>query len=151
MKIKITDVRVRIMGVKGRNWIFVFIDTDAGITGVGEATTEYHEQAVAAMIEHHMASWLRGEDALRIEFLWQRMFRQFWWRTGVVATSALSGIDQALWDIAGKAYNVPVYRLLGGLVHERVQLYARGDLGLGNAKAEAEAAVGEGFRAFKTG
>lgn len=139
------------MGVKGRNWIFVFVDTDQGITGVGEATTEYHEQAVAAMIKNHLGPRLRGEDALRIEFLWQKIFRQFWWRTGVVATSGLSGIDQALWDIAGKAYNVPVYRLLGGLVHERVQLYARGDLGLGSEKAEAEAAIGEGFRAFKTG
>lgn len=151
MKIIITDVRVRIMGVKGRNWIFVFVETDAGITGVGEATTEYHEQAVAAMIENHLGPRLRGEDALRIEFLWQRGFRQFWWRGGVVATSALSGIDQALWDIAGKAYSLPVYRLLGGMVHERVQLYARGDLGLGCQKAEAEAAIGEGFRVFKTG
>jgi L-alanine-DL-glutamate epimerase-like enolase superfamily enzyme len=96
MKITITDIRVRIMGVKGRNWVFVFVETDSGITGVGEATTEYHELAVAAMIENHLGPWLRGEDALRIEFLWQRAFRQLWWRGGVVATSALSGIDQAL-------------------------------------------------------
>ena len=79
---KITQVNVRIMHVPGpgghsprRNWIFVFIKTDVGITGVGEATTEYHEQAVASMIEAHLQPMLIGQDPTRIEFLWQQMQR----------------------------------------------------------------------------
>ncbi len=155
---KITHVNVRIMHVPGpgghsprRNWIFVFIKTDVGITGVGEATTEYHEQAVASMIEAHLQPMLIGQDPTRIEFLWQQMQRRFWWRGGVVASSAISGVDQALWDITGKAFNQPVYRLLGGAVRDQVRLYARTDLGLDNFSDEVRAASAEGFSAFKIG
>lgn len=155
---KITHVNVRIMHVPGpgghsprRNWIFVFIKTDVGITGVGEATTEYHEQAVASMIEAHLQPMLIGQDPTRIEFLWQQMQRRFWWRGGVVASSAISGVDQALWDITGKAFKQPVYRLLGGAVRDRVRLYARTDLGLDNFSDEVRAAIAEGFSAFKIG
>ncbi len=155
---KITDVRCRVMGVPGpgglapsRNWVFVFVETDAGITGLGEATTEWHELAVKAMIEQHFRPILAGQDPTRIEHLWQLLYRSFWWRGGVVATSALSGIDQALWDLTGKAYKLPVYKLLGGAVREKVRLYARTDLGLPSYVAEAQAAVEEGFTAFKAG
>src|SRR5262249_20087423 len=147
------------MGVPGpggphaprRNWIFVFVETDAGITGVGEATTEWHEHAVAQMVEQHMGPVLVGRDPTRIEQAWQFLHRSTWWRHGVVAGSAISGIDQALWDIAGKAYKLPVYKLLGGAVRQRVRLYARMDLGLPTVPDEASAAVGEGFDAFKFG
>lgn len=155
---KITRISTRVMGVPGhgghtprRNWIFVFIETDVGITGVGEATTEYHEHAVAQMIERQLAPVLIGQDPTRIEFLWQQMQRGYWWRTGVVAASGMSGIDQALWDITGKAYKLPVYKLLGGAVRDRVRLYARMDLGLASIADEARAAVDEGFDAFKFG
>ena len=111
---KITAIRTRVMGTPGRNWIFVFIETDGGITGIGEATTEYQEHAVIAAIEQHFAPLLIGRNPTEIERLWQVMYRLFWWRQGVVMTSAISGIEQALWDIAGKAYQQPVYRLLGG-------------------------------------
>lgn len=155
---KITGVRARIMGVPGpgghaprRNWIFVFVETDEGISGVGEATTEWHEQAVAAMIEQHLAPMLLGEDPTQIERHWQRMYRWLWWRGGVVASSAISGVDQALWDITGKAYGQPVYKLLGGACRDRVRLYARADLGLRTNAEEARAAVEEGFDAFKFG
>jgi galactonate dehydratase len=148
---KITAIRTRVMGTPGRNWIFVFIETDAGITGVGEATTEYQEHAVVAAIEHHFAPLLIGRNPTEIERLWQVMYRLFWWRQGVVMTSAISGIEQALWDIAGKAYQQPVYRLLGGPCRDRVRLYARGDLGLSSQAEEASAAVAEGFTAFKWG
>ncbi len=134
-----------------RNWVFVFVETDAGITGIGEATTEWHEMAVVAMIEEHLQPRLIGQDPTRIEHLWQLMHRGFWWRGGVVATSAISGIDQALWDLTGKAYGVPVYKLLGGAVRDRIRLYARDDLGLDNVVDEAHAAVEEGFDAFKVG
>ncbi len=148
---KITAVRTRVMGTPGRNWIFVFVETDEGITGVGEATTEYQEQAVVSSIEQHFAPLLVGRDPTRIERLWQVMYRMFWWRQGVVMTSAISGIEQALWDIAGKAYGQPVYRLLGGPCRDRVRLYARGDLGLSSEAEEAQAAIAEGFTAFKWG
>ena len=116
---KIKKITAHLMGVPGpgghspaRNWTFVRVETDEGIVGVGEATTEWHEQAVAAMIEHHFAPLLIGQDPTRITRAWQQMQRFFWWRNGVVAASAASGIEQALWDITGKAYGQPVYRLL---------------------------------------
>lgn len=155
---KITEVKCKVMGVLGpdgktprRNWVFVFVETDVGLMGVGEATTEWHELAVAEMVEQHFRSLLLGQDPTRIEHVWQTLQRSFWWRGGVVAASAISGIDQALWDITGKAYKMPVYKLLGGAVRNRVRLYARTDLGLSSYVDEARAAVDEGFEAFKAG
>jgi galactonate dehydratase len=146
------------MGVAGagghapsRNWVFVKVETDEGLVGLGEATTEWHERAVAAMIEEHFAPLLIGQDPTRVHFLWQQMQRLFWWRGGVVASSAASGIEQALWDITGKAYGQPVYKLLGGAVRDAVRLYARADLNLPSFGDEAAAAVAEGFDAFKFG
>ena len=155
---KITNITAHLMGVPGpgghapsRNWVFVKVETDEGITGVGEATTEYHEQAVAAMIEHHFAPLLIGQDPTRVHNAWQQMQRFFWWRGGVVASSAASGIEQALWDVTGKAYGQPVYKLLGGAVRDCVRLYARMDLGLPTHADEIIVAVEEGFDAFKDG
>jgi galactonate dehydratase len=146
------------MGIRGagglapsRNWIFVRVQTDEGLTGIGEATTEYHELAVVAMIEKHFAPLLIGQDPTRVHHAWQQMQRFFWWRGGVVASSAASGIEQALWDVTGKACGLPVYKLLGGTVRDRVRLYARTDLGLPTAGDEARVAVEEGFGAFKFG
>ncbi len=154
---KITRIYTRIMGVPGpggphaprRNWIFVFVETDAGITGLGEATTEWHEHSVAQMIDQHLAPVLIGRDPTRVEDATQFLLRSTWWRLGVVACSAISGINQALWDIAGKAYKLPVYKLLGGAMRERVRIYARPDLGLPTIPDEARAAVAEGFDAIK--
>lgn len=155
---KITDIRTHVMGVPGpdqrtvrRNWVFVEVRTDAGLVGVGEATTEYHELAVAAQIQSELRPRLLGLDPTDIERIWQMGYRDFWWRRGVVQTSALSGIDQALWDLAGKAAGLPVYKLLGGKVRERVRLYARPDFAAGTAAAAAAQAVSEGFTAFKAG
>lgn len=156
---KITKIRTHVMGVAGagghapkRNWIFVTVETDEGITGVGEATTEYHEQAVVSMIDQHLAPLLVGQDPTRVTHAWQRMQRFFWWRGGVVASSAASGVEQALWDISGKACGQPVYQLLGGgTVRDSVRVYARTDLGLPTHEDEAQAAVEEGFDAFKFG
>ena len=155
---KVTKITAHLMGVPGpgglapsRNWIFVRIETDEGVSGVGEATTEYHEHAVVAMIEQHLAPLLIGQDPTRVHAAWQQMQRFFWWRGGVVASSAASGVEQALWDISGKAYGQPVYKLLGGAVRDRVRVYARTDLGLASYADEARAAVEEGFDAFKFG
>jgi galactonate dehydratase len=155
---RISKISAHLMGIPGpgghtpsRNWIFVRVETDEGITGVGEATTEYHEHAVVAMIDKHFAPLLVGQDPTQVHSAWQQLRRCFWWRGGVVASSAASGIEQALWDITGKAYGQPVYRLLGGALRDRVRLYARGDLGLHDQQAEIEAALREGFSAFKCG
>jgi len=155
---KITAIRSHMMGIPGpgghapaRNWIFVEVETDVGITGIGEATTEYHEHAVAAMIDKHFAPLLVGQDPTRVHHAWQQMQRLFWWRGGVVASSAASGIEQALWDVTGKAYDQPVYKLLGGAVRDYVRTYARTDLGLPTYGEEAATAVAEGFDAFKFG
>jgi galactonate dehydratase len=118
---------------------------------VGEATTEYYENAVVAMIEKHLGPMLIGRDPTQITRLFQEMRRLPWWRDGVVGSSAISGIEQALWDITGKAYGQPVYKLLGGKVRNSVRLYARNDLGLGSAVEEVKAAQKEGFTGFKTG
>ena len=155
---KITGLTAHLMGIPGpgghspaRNWIFVKVETDEGVVGIGEATTEYHELAVMAMIEGHLADLLIGQDPTRINYIWQQMRRFYWWRDGVVATSAASGIDQALWDILGKVTGQPVYRLLGGAVRDRIRLYARGDLGLPSQGEEMRTAAAEGFDAFKFG
>jgi len=155
---KITAIRSHLMGIPGpgglapsRNWIFVEVETDAGITGIGEATTEYHEYAVTAMIDEHFAPLLVGRDPTRVHDAWQQMQRCFWWRGGVVASSATSGIEQALWDVTGKAYGQPVYKLLGGAVRDHVRTYARTDLGRSTYGEEASSAVSEGFDAFKFG
>lgn len=138
-------------GAPRRNWIFIKVETDEGITGVGESTTEHHEHAIATMVEKHFAPYLLGKDPTKITRLWQEMQRLFWWRNGIVATSAISGIEHALWDIAGKAYGQPVYKLLGGAVRDRVKVYVRNDLGLTDEVEEITAAISEGFLGFKTG
>jgi len=138
------------MGVPGRNWTFVRIQTDEGLHGWGEATLEWHEPAVAEGVKL-MSDLLIGRDPSRIEQIWQTLFRHHGWRDSNVMMTALSGIDQALWDIKGKSAGQPVYQLLGGACHDRIPLYARGDLGLGSEIKEAEASRREGFRAYKGG
>ena len=110
---KIVKVSTQVMGVvlprqgveaARRNWIFVRVETDEGITGVGEATTENCEHAVVAMIEKHFGPYLIGKDPTRITRAWQEIQRLFWWRGGIVESSAISGIEQELWDVTRKAY-----------------------------------------------
>ncbi|MDP6151787.1 MAG: mandelate racemase/muconate lactonizing enzyme family protein, partial [Phycisphaeraceae bacterium] len=120
---------------------------------IGEATTEYHELAVKAQVETELRSRLLGLDPTDVERIWQLGFREFWWRRGVVHTSAMSGIDQALWDIAGKAAGLPVFRMLGGKVRDRVRCYIRnGPEFEGYTLDEAaRATLDMGFDAFKCG
>jgi galactonate dehydratase len=156
---KITDVRCSVVAVPRpgggahRNWVFVQVDTDAGLQGVGEATTEHHELAIKAHVESELRPRLLGADPTGIERVWQLGFREFWWRRGVVHGSAMSGIDQALWDIAGKAAGLPVFKLLGGKVRERVRCYIRsGPEFHGVALEDAARRARElGFDAFKHG
>jgi galactonate dehydratase len=160
---KITAIETQVCHARMRNWIFVKVLTDQpGLYGWGEATLEWHTRSVVGAIED-IAQLLVGEDPTRVEHLWQMMYRQhFWHGNGIVRGTAISGIDLALWDIAGKVHGVPCHQLWGGRVRDYVRLYCH----LGGGKLEdfynadpadarrfgelAQQAVAEGFTAFKT-
>lgn len=112
---------VELFHVKPR-WCFLKISTDEGIVGWGEAIVEGRARTVeTAVLEHK--PFLVGQDPLRIEYLWQSLYRNTYYRGGVILTSALSGIEQALWDIKGKHFGIPVYQMLGGLYRDRIRIY----------------------------
>jgi L-alanine-DL-glutamate epimerase-like enolase superfamily enzyme len=119
---KITNVEPLIVWGENRNYTFVVVDTDEGISGVGEAGLTWKEQAVAGSVEH-LKQFLIGQDADRVEYIWQSMSRGGFFPPGAIGMSAIAAIDIALWDIQGKARGVPVYQLLGGLVRDRVVCY----------------------------
>jgi galactonate dehydratase len=141
---KITAVKTFLMHAVERNWLFVKVETDEGLYGWGEASLEWKERTVEQAV-HQLADHLIGEDPTRIEHLWQTMYRHGFWRGGVVLNSALSGIDQALWDLTGKAYGVPVYKLLGGPVRDHVRVYAHG------GPQEVAEILADGFTGIKSG
>ncbi len=120
---KITRVSSLVVNANMRNWIFVKVETDqAGLYGWGEATLEWKTKGVVGAIDD-VSRLIVGEDPLRIEHLYQIMYRQYFWKVGIEGMTAISGIEQALWDIKGKWINVPVYELLGGRVRDRVRVY----------------------------
>ena len=119
---RITAVDTIVVPNPGRSYVFVLVRTDMGLTGLGEATLMGRERAVRQTV----ADWgdlLIGEDPLRREYVWQRLFLSDRRRTGSVQMGALAGIDVALWDIAGQAAGLPIHRLLGGPLRERVWCY----------------------------
>ncbi len=160
---KITAVETLVCHARMRNWVFVKVVTDQpGLIGWGEATLEWHTRAVVGAVQD-IAELLIGEDPRRIEHLWQMMFRQhFWHGNGIVRSTAISGIDIALWDIAGKVANMPCSQLWGGPVRDWVRTYCH----LGGGKMEdfyetsvedakqfgdlAQKAVEDGYTAFKS-
>ena len=109
-------------------WLLVRVHTASGLTGWGESTLEGCSLTVETMIRE-MGRWLIGQDARRIEYIWQHLHRGGFYRGGPIHCSALSGIDQALWDILGKSLGVPVHQLLGGRVRNRIRVYAWTDAG----------------------
>ena len=120
MSMKIT--RVETFMVPPR-WLFCRIETDDGTVGWGEPVVEGRAEVVRAAVEV-FAEYLIGRDPLRIQDHWQVLTKGGFYRDGPVLSSAVAGIDQALWDIAGKTYGAPVYGLLGGAVRERIRVYA---------------------------
>ncbi|MFJ9853980.1 galactonate dehydratase [Streptomyces sp. NPDC101150] len=104
-------------------WMFVRVETDEGVVGWGEPVVEGRAEPVRAAVEV-LSEYLLGRDASRIEDHWQVMTKGGFYRGGPVLSSAVAGLDQALWDIKGKHYGVPVHQLLGGPVRERVRAYA---------------------------
>ena len=148
---RITAIRSLLAFGGRQTWVFVHVETDAGITGIGEASLEGKEKAVEAAVED-FARFLVGRDPTRIEQNWQIMYRHGFWRGGVVLLTAMSGIEQALWDILGKELGVPAYRLLGGACRDKVQLYTHcGGRTPDDLAKNALALVGQGWRALKIG
>ena len=119
---RITDVTCYPVWGGFRNFLFVVIDTDEGISGVGESGLTGRELAVTGTIEH-FKPLLIGQDPFRIEHLWQILSRGGFFPAEGAVAAAISAIDIALWDIKGKALNVPIYELLGGLVRDKVVAY----------------------------
>jgi len=134
--------------------VFIRVLTDQpGLEDWGEATTEHHKMAIAAQIQHELRPRLVGLDPTNIEHIWQMLHRQFWWRRGVVHTSAIRGVDIALWDIAAKAAGLPLFKMLGGQVRQHVRLYVRygPEMAGKDHQQAAEWMLGNGYRAFKHG
>jgi galactonate dehydratase len=134
----------------------VKITTDTGLVGWGETTLEGKPRSTSAAVDE-LAEYLIGKDPLRIEHHWQHIYRSAFFRGGPVLLSALSGIDQALWDIAGKHFGVPAYVLLGGAVRERIRVYAHWGIhdlsqaGQDAARQRLERLHKMGYTAFKSG
>lgn len=142
---KIVDVKTHILESAGREYVFVKVQTDEGIHGWGEGTLEMKQGTVVAAVRD-LQGFILGEDPTRVDFLWQRMYRQGFWRGGVAILSGISAIEQALWDITGKAYGQPVYKLLGGAVRDYIPCYTHcGD------PERAVQLMEEGWRGFKFG
>lgn len=133
------------------DWTFVKVETDEpGLHGWGECTLPGKTFGVQGAVKD-LEKLILGADPLNSEWCWQRIYRHSYWRGGPIQTSALSGVDAALWDIRGKAWGQPLHRLLGGAVRNKVKLYA--NLGLSTSPQEfrerAHAALAMGYRGVK--
>ncbi|MBU3077943.1 D-mannonate dehydratase ManD [Sphingomonas quercus] len=119
---KITGARV-IVTSPGRNFVTLKVETEDGVYGLGDATLNGRELAVASYLTDHVIPCLIGRDAHRIEDIWQFLYKGAYWRRGPVTMSAIAAVDTALWDIKGKLAGLPVYQLLGGASREGVMVY----------------------------
>ena len=120
---RIADAQV-IVCSPGRNFVTLKLVTEDGLSGLGDATVNGRELAVASYLKDHVVPMLIGRDARRIEDTWQYLYKGAYWRRGPVTMAAIAAVDTALWDILGKAANMPVYRLLGGASRDGVLVYA---------------------------
>jgi mannonate dehydratase len=134
----------------GRNFVTLRLETEDGIYGLGDATLNGRELAVASYLADHLLPLLEGRDARRIEDTWQFLYKGAYWRRGPVTMTAIAAVDMALWDILGKNLGVPVYRLLGGASREAVLVYGHAS---GSSIEETVEAVGRyqrlGYRAIR--
>jgi galactonate dehydratase len=143
-KEKLQITKLETILVKPR-WLFLKIHTNAGITGLGEPVTEGRALTCATAVKE-VEPYLVGKDPRAVVHHWQAIYRHAFYRGGPILTSVLSGIDQALWDIKGKALGVPVYELLGGPTRNRVRVYSHA-----RTPQAMRDAMKQGFTAFKTG
>src|SRR5260221_11149528 len=118
----ITNARV-IVTCRGRNFVTLKIETADGSFGLGDATLNGRELAVVSYLSDHVLPLLIGRDARRIEDIWQYLYKGAYWRRGPVTMCSISAVDMALWDIKGKALNVPVYQLFEGASRDGVLVY----------------------------
>jgi galactonate dehydratase len=150
---KITNVRPLVLGTPWRNLTFVVVETDEGISGVGEVRMVNHTEALLGFLREAVPHHVLGADPLASEALVQRLWRRDYARAGEIAMSAIAVLEMACLDIAGKALGVPVHRLLGGPVRDRVEAYANGWYTVERTPEEFHAAAGrvvaKGYRALK--
>ena len=151
-RMRITAIRTFLVGGSWRNWLIVKLETDAGVHGVGEATLEGKSKTVEAAVRE-LERYLIGKDPATIERHFQEMYRRAFYAGGEVLTSAISGVETAMWDIKGKVLGVPVYELLGGRTRDRIKLYVNGWYRQGMSPVEFVAAarkvVGLGAKGIK--
>jgi mannonate dehydratase len=134
----------------GRNFVTLRIETRSGVAGLGDATLNGRELAVAAYLEQHVIPNLIGRDAGRIEDTWQFLYRGAYWRRGPVTMTAIAAVDVALWDILGKMAGLPLYRLLGGRSREAVLVYGHASgRDLEETSAEVGRFIAQGYRAVR--
>ena len=149
---KITHLDTVVVDFYRTNLIFVRLTTDEGLTGIAEATLEGQEHAVLGAVAV-LAEAVRGKDPTRITQTIYELNRDAYWRGGPVSMTALSALEMAMWDVSARALGVPVHRMLGGQVRDRVRAYANGWFsGAITPEAFAEAAVrtvGQGFRGLE--
>ncbi|MFC1941829.1 galactonate dehydratase [Chloroflexota bacterium] len=122
---KITAIKTFLCNADWRNWLFVKVETDEGIHGWGEGNVDGYDFASEAAI-HTMSEYFIGKDPRDIELHWNTIYLESVYRPSFIIVSALAGIEMALWDILGKSLNVPVYRLLGGMVRSKIPAYDNG-------------------------
>ena len=119
---KITSARI-IVCSPGRNFVTLKIETDEGLTGIGDATLNGRELSVASYLQDHVIPCLIGRDPHQIEDIWQYLYRGAYWRRGPITMTAIAAVDTALWDIKAKAAGLPLYQLLGGKSRTGVMVY----------------------------
>src|SRR5689334_4686482 len=119
---KIKDAKVFVCS-PGRNFVTLKIYTDEGIYGLGDGTLNGRELAVVSYLTDHVIPCLIGRDPFDIEDIWQYLYRGAYWRKGPVTMSSIAAVDMALWDIKGKAANLPLYQLLGGACRQGAMVY----------------------------
>ena len=150
---KITDMQVFPMGSAWRTLIYIRLVTDSGLTGIGEASLTNREEGVLGYLEGVKRKHVLGSDPFNIEDLWMRMWRNEFWRGGVMATTAMSAVEIACWDIVGKSAGLPVYKLLGGRCHGKIKAYANGWYTVERKPRElarrVKAVLAKGYHAFK--
>ena len=146
---KITGGKV-IVCSPGRNFVTLKLETEDGVYGLGDATLNGRELAVASYLKDHLLPLLEGRDARRIEDIWQFLYKGAYWRRGPVTMAAIAAVDTALWDIKGKVLNTPVYQLLGGASRESVLVYGHANGETIDAAVDAAAGyVSRGYKAVR--
>src|SRR5262249_12978261 len=146
---KIVDAKV-IVCCPDRNFVTLKLITEDGVYGLGDATLNGRELAVASYLQDHVIPLLIGRDARRIEDTWHYLYKGAYWRRGPVTMTAIAAVDTSLWDLLGKSAGVPVYQLLGGQARDGVMVYGRAQgEDVDKTVAAAAALVAAGYKAVR--